>query len=333
MPLSFGTTTLRSLAPAALALMAAGSAAQQPATKPSETPPLIKLAEISGRIRGSIPKGTGPEAAQARDAHFRSGIRELDAFLAAQSGVNESNAGRLQRATLFLAIGERERAREDLEAIVASSPSSLEGPVGAVRFDALTWLCEVDPARARAVIAPYTNDPATAERAQRLLDRAEAVESTQVGKPLRPIEATTVTGDPFASASMKGRVWALVFWTSASKESIECLEAAERARRRLGAEKFAAVGICLDTEPIRAFPGGSGPCGSGPEGVRRFAAGLRLSSPQIYESRGLDSALARKLNVGSAPRIFLLDAAGAIRSAAVEPGELEAEAAALIPTR
>lgn len=120
------------------------------------------------------------------------------------------------------------------------------------------------------------------------------------GKPL-VLAGKLLTGKPFSTDSLKGKVILVHFWASWCPSCRDSLPAVKEIRGEYGAKGLVVVGVCCDRE-VGA--------------LRKFLAQNRdVNWPQLFDTaRPGWHELARQCGVDGIPAMFLIDRKGVVRS-------------------
>ena len=259
-------------------------------------------------------------ASSAEDRDFW--IRQLAETIAAavQEGAIADGIERLQQLTESVA------ADPDLGGFVAFRLASARYAAGMLAEGAdleavqNAWLADLD-----AFVAAYPESPDAAEAMlqigiaeefsgdeQAAVDRyrqiAEAFPETaaarkasgaarrleSVGQPL-PLTGTTVDGRSFSLASLKGTPVLIHYWGSWCEPCKVDIARIRELRESFGPQRFAVVGISLDTDR---------------DTLAAYLKGSSIPWVQLHEEGGLDGRLAEELGVLTLPTMLLLDAKG-----------------------
>ncbi len=120
------------------------------------------------------------------------------------------------------------------------------------------------------------------------------------GKPL-VLAGKLLTGKPFSTDSLKGKVILVHFWASWCPSCRESLPAVKEIRGKYGTKGLVVVGVCCDRE-VGA--------------LRKFLAQNRdVSWPQLFDTTKPGwHELARQCGVDAIPAIFVIDGKGVVQS-------------------
>jgi thiol-disulfide isomerase/thioredoxin len=135
-----------------------------------------------------------------------------------------------------------------------------------------------------------------------------------VGKPL-PLQGRSIDGKAVSLAQLKGGPVLVHFWSADCEPCKVDLAQIRELQAKYGPQKFACVGVALDTNRER---------------LEAFLREKPLAWPQLYEEGGLDSPLAESLGIMALPTMILLDADGNVIDRNVSITELERKLTALL---
>ena len=130
-----------------------------------------------------------------------------------------------------------------------------------------------------------------------------------VGKPLT-LKASTVQGKQFDIARLKGNVVLVHYWATWCEPCKQDMEVLKKLSKELARQKFAVVGVNLDSEPAD---------------VTEFFRKDRPVGTHLFEKGGLDSRLANEMGVFTLPVMFLIDQRGHVVKRQIHAAELKTE--------
>ena len=158
-------------------------------------------------------------------------------------------------------------------------------------------ICDEDPRLKRELLERAAGYPVDAALKARIADDLRRLDL--LGKPFDR-KFQLLDGGVFRTASMRGRVGVLVFWSAESIPSILWMRDFRRALATLPAGKIAVAGIALDTD--RGVVDGA---------LRQLGV---PNWPMGFDGKGWDSPLARVCGINALPTVFLIDQRGVLRS-------------------
>lgn len=158
-------------------------------------------------------------------------------------------------------------------------------------------ICDEDPLLKKELLERASKYPVDAALKARIADDLRRLEL--LGKPFDR-EFHLLNGSMFRTASMRGRVGVLVFWSADSIPSILWMRDFRRALATLPGDKMAVAGIALDSDRLTVV-----------EALKTLGVG---SWPIGFDGKGWDSPLARACGINALPTVFLLDQKGVLRS-------------------
>ena len=308
--------------PAILLVLAAALPVQDPASE------VTKLVE---EIRAGLPQGEGAAADRARRESLLAGRERMAKLAKAHEGTEPGLTARLHCGTLALAADDKALAASDLEPVLEAVASADSGERLAIRLDALEWLAQASPARARPYLeAAEKLSGAPGKAARRIRRRIDAAEKSRVGLPPIPFRAKSIRGEALSPETFAGKVLVIEFWSSANADCMRELAELKPLYRDLHASGLEIVGVNLDRGAIRSVPGGREPSGRGPEGVARFAADFEMPWPQVHDGDGWNGDLPELFAVASLPFTVVVDRRGVVRALGAPATELAARVRELV---
>jgi thiol-disulfide isomerase/thioredoxin len=130
-----------------------------------------------------------------------------------------------------------------------------------------------------------------------------------VGKPLE-LSGKGIDGRPFDLGSLRGNVVVVQYWATWCEPCKEDMKQLRGLLSQYARRKFAVVGVNLDNQPQEALS---------------HLRSERMGWPQLYESGGLESGLAKQMGIFTLPVMLLIDESGAVVNRSVTIEELDAE--------
>lgn len=138
-------------------------------------------------------------------------------------------------------------------------------------------------------------DEAVARKGSALVGAARRLSA--VGQPLQ-LDGTTLAGDGFSIASLKGKYVLVTFWASWCVHSQEEIPNWQRCARQFHESGFEIVGVCLDDDPAPL-----------PEYLAKHA----MTWPQLHDAQsGPEHPAALHYGITAYPTTFLLDRQGRV---------------------
>lgn len=120
----------------------------------------------------------------------------------------------------------------------------------------------------------------------------------QLGKPL-DITLETLDGRRVSTADLRGRIVAIIFWSSESPHSLIWLSKFREQVQRMPVSDVVFLTVSLDENP---------------EAARSAMRALQASWPTQCDGRGWDGELVRSLGINAVPTLWLLDKRGTLRT-------------------
>jgi hypothetical protein len=158
-------------------------------------------------------------------------------------------------------------------------------------------LCDNKPALKRELLDEarrLSREPSLDRRIADDLQRLELLD-----KPFA-LEFPTVQGKTFSTASRRGRIVILIYWSAESLPSLLWIDEFRRALAKLPADKLAMATIALDKNP---------------DTVREVLEGVGISHwPTACDGESWQSPLVRPYGINALPTVFLLDQKGTLRA-------------------
>lgn len=158
-------------------------------------------------------------------------------------------------------------------------------------------ICDEDPRLKRELLERAAGYPVDAALKARIADDLRRLEL--LGKPFDR-KFQLLGGGVLRTASMRGRVGVLVFWSAESIPSILWMRDFRRALATLPRDKIAVACIALDSDRLMVE-----------EAVKTLGVG---SWPIGFDGKGWESPLARACGINALPTVFLIDQRGVLRS-------------------
>lgn len=248
---------------------------------------------------GTFPNGLD-ELKRAEAALSQGGDKNLLAFASFQRMLVNYNLD-LQQAGAEDRPKIQEQWLESLKAFVEKFPSAPDSADAILQL-AITYEFNGDENSARGWYQKLVADfPASqpAARAKGALRRLGLKGQKLV------LSGPTLRGQKLDISQYRGKVVAVIFWSTWCKPCTEDLPQIQELYRVYGPEGFEVVGVNLDA------PGAP---------VQQYIQNFKVTWPHIYEEGGLESRPAVEFGVISLPTMFLVDKAGTVvtSSASVE---------------
>jgi thiol-disulfide isomerase/thioredoxin len=157
------------------------------------------------------------------------------------------------------------------------------------------------------------------------------IDHLQPGMPAPAFEAMSVAGEAISIGALKGKVVLLDFWATWCGPCLKEMPTVISLRQRFSAEDLAVIGISLDHDQadLLAFLGE----GQLPQSSRVLAGVVphaSVSWPQLCDSGGWGSELAKLYRVVMIPRTVLIDREGRIAHLDLRGDELMQATAKLV---
>lgn len=127
------------------------------------------------------------------------------------------------------------------------------------------------------------------------------------GVPAPDFEATTLDGQAFKLADLRGRVVLLDFWATWCGPCVAELPNVKKAHEQYGGDGFTAVGISFDRDA---------------ETARKYVAEKKLGWPQIWAEKADNGLLGNLFGVGGIPATFLIGPDGKVVATDLQGDEL-----------
>ncbi|HPO92605.1 MAG TPA: TlpA disulfide reductase family protein [Phycisphaerales bacterium] len=185
------------------------------------------------------------------------------------------------------------------------------------------------------------------ERAGNLLDRllkdypdSEAAEQARpmarivhgIGKPFELKFTDAVTGEQVDLASkFKGKVVVIDFWATWCRPCVAELPKLKEFYAKYKDRGVEIVSVSLDSEPSDGQPADA-KTSSGKQKLLDFISQNQLGWYHFYQGKGWDSEFSKSWGITSIPRIFVVDADGALANSSAR-GRLEEVVEALLAKR
>jgi len=200
---------------------------------------------------------------------------------------------------------------EDLRSFVEKYPTSSDAPEAMLQMGIADEFSgkEREALERYAAIVKDFPESAPARKARGAVRRLESV-----GKPLSlsgvALDGKTVTLDSLRGTPVLVHYWAT--WCEPCKVDIAQIR---ELATKYGQQKFAVVGIALDSEKSQ---------------LQKFLQSKPIAWPQLHEAGGLDGRLAEELGVLTLPTMILLDSQGVVVDRNVVITDLEKKLDAMI---
>jgi len=155
---------------------------------------------------------------------------------------------------------------------------------------------EDEPKTARALLEeaqPKANTPVLKSRISDDLKRLALL-----GKPLQ-MRWTGVDGTRVDLQSLRGKVVLIYFFASWSPPAMQELEWVKQLVARVPADTLAALGICLDNDPVSASA---------------MLADHEITWPVYCDGQGWQGPLVRSLGINALPDVWIVDKEGVLRA-------------------
>ena len=158
-------------------------------------------------------------------------------------------------------------------------------------------ICDEDPKLKRDLLERASTRATDASLKARIADDLKRL--ALLGNPLK-LSFPLLDGGTFGTASMRGRVGVLIFWSAESVPSILWMRDFRRAISRLPSARIAVASISLDGDA---------------QGVREALRQLGITDwPTGFDGKGWESPVARECGINALPTVMLLDQQGVVRS-------------------
>jgi thiol-disulfide isomerase/thioredoxin len=131
--------------------------------------------------------------------------------------------------------------------------------------------------------------------------------------------ATDIDGRTWSAGALEGRVVLVDFWATWCAPCLEELPRLKRLHARHAPHGLTIIGVSLDRSSMRDF--------------RSWLQRQAVAWPQVRQSGGYDSPLARSFAVEAIPASFLFGRDGRLHAAHLRGDSLEARVTALVEAR
>lgn len=148
----------------------------------------------------------------------------------------------------------------------------------------------------RRLVAEYPKTSA-ADDAAGYLRLAE-----KIGKPFELAFENAVDGKPVSIAGLKGKVVVVDFWATWCGPCVAEMPRMKKLYAKYHDQGVEFIGVSLDQPKDQG----------GLEKLKKFVAENEITWPQYYQGNGWESKFSSDLGINSIPRLFLVDAAGAL---------------------
>lgn len=248
---------------------------------------------------GTFPNGLD-ELKRAEAAMSQAGDRNLQAFASFQRMLVNYNLD-LQQAGAEDRPKIQEQWLESLKAFVEKFPSAPDSADAILQL-AITYEFNGDENSARGWYQKLVADFPSSQPAARAKG---ALRRLGLKGQKLALSGPTLSGQKLDISAYRGKVVAVIFWSTWCKPCTEDLPQIQELYRVYRPEGFEVVGVNLDA------PGAP---------VQQYIQNFKVSWPHIYEEGGLESRPAVEFGVISLPTMFLIDKAGTVvtSSASVE---------------
>ncbi len=130
-----------------------------------------------------------------------------------------------------------------------------------------------------------------------------------IGKPF-DLRGQGLDGRPIDTSSLRGNLVLIHYWATWCEPCKQDMKQLQQLLAQYGRQKFAVVGVNLDNDPKAALT---------------HLRSERISWPQLHDSGGLDSSLAKQMGIFALPVMLLVDTDGTVANRAITIEELGAE--------
>lgn len=158
-------------------------------------------------------------------------------------------------------------------------------------------LCDNNPPLKRELLEEartLSRDPALDRRIADDLKRLELLD-----KPFA-LDFSSIQGNSFSTASRRGRIVVLIYWSAESLPSLLWIDEFRRALAKLPADKLSIATVSLDKNPAT---------------VREVLDGIGLGGwPTACDGKSWQSPLVRPYGINALPTVFLIDQKGVLRA-------------------
>ena len=129
------------------------------------------------------------------------------------------------------------------------------------------------------------------------------------------LKGESIDGKSIDLTRYRGRAVLIHYWATWCEPCKKDLKTIRQLQARLPSDKFAAIGVNLDSQRRTAV---------------QYLKSNRLPWPQLHEDGGLDSRLANELGILTLPTMILVDKKGRVVRRNIHAGELDAEVKKLV---
>lgn len=205
-----------------------------------------------------------------------------------------------RRVSLYLQsmIGRENEMRDSIvdsaRNFVAKYPGDRRGPRLLVE---VATVCDGDPALKRKLLTDARDLSHEEALNHRIAD--DLVRLNLLDKPLH-LKFPSVQGGTFDTATLKGNVVVLVFWSVESPHSLMWMQTFRRAVAKLPKENLRIATISLDSDE-KAL-------------LQRLKEFQMEDWPTNFDGKGWDNAIARPIGINSLPTVFVVDKSGVLRA-------------------
>ena len=194
---------------------------------------------------------------------------------------------------------------KDLEQFVADHPTA---PITAEALQQLGSSQEIAGQDKNAIqsYSQIVDNFADSELAKKAAGAKRRLES--VGQTIE-LKGRTLDGKTFDLAALRGQTVLIHYWATWSDLCQKDVLKVKELQAKYARQKFAVVGVCLDSEAKTAAA---------------FVQSHKIAGPQIFEPGGIESRLANEMGI-SMPTMLLLNPQGRVLNRNLHAAELDAE--------
>ena len=134
-----------------------------------------------------------------------------------------------------------------------------------------------------------------------------AFAGARIGRPAPELAGETIAHRDISLAQLKGKVVVVQFWASWCASCVDGLPRLQKLYDRYAGDGLEILSVSLDEDP---------------RALRRMVAEREIGWQQLCDGRGFASPLARRWDVNSIPRYFVIDREGKLAAKNVRPSKL-----------